>query len=54
MMVNDAMLMNAGYGHWGADGRPVVVHSHSGAAVLMWIVGICIVIVIVVVAIKIL
>jgi hypothetical protein len=49
MMVNDAMMMDDGYGQWGNDGRAVVVHHNSGVTFLYILIGIVIVVVIIVV-----
>jgi hypothetical protein len=47
MMVNDAMMMEAGYGQWDNTGRPIVVHSHGfligiSSLILVIIIGVII------------
>jgi hypothetical protein len=49
MVVNDMAMMEAGYGRWGQDGRPVDVHHNSGVTFLYILIGIVIVVVIIVV-----
>ena len=52
MMVNDAMMMNSGYGHWDNRGRPVVVHSNGALIVYFVLMGIIVVVVVVVMVIN--
>jgi len=41
MIVNDAMMMNDGYGQWDSSGRPVIVHTGTsrGLIILFVIIG---------------
>lgn len=48
MLVNDAMMMESGSGHWDSTGRPIVVHNNSGLMIFFIILGSIVVILVVV------
>jgi len=37
MMVNNSMMRESGYGQWGDDGRPVIVHDSSPVTGIVYI-----------------
>lgn len=53
MIVNDAMLMNHGYGSYGPGGQPVMMSTGASIAmIIIWIIVACVVIALIIVAIR--
>lgn len=53
MMVNDAMLMNYGYGSYGVNGQPIMISTGASVVtILFWIIGSIVLLVIIIVIIK--